>query len=491
MKYLIIACICSLLMLVIVLPLLAYAGMWLKFMTLDLQYVTLDYEYDAARLSLLETAGYAAGIFITPIAAGWLFARYMPLPPACFSRYWPLIAPPAFCCLLSALIIPLLLAIPVELAAHIALLCLLYLLYLLGFALSAHRRQPALCIKKGLLQLSACMIAALSPAGLITWQIKSNILPAVDPAIESIGHGVDVYEYLPFAADNKLVVPDTPPSLSITENHPRLDGAIALLPVYGAAAQAVYAGLSTQDYGEYQDDPAPKLPHIGDLVECNNTSYAWERLVSGKTDIFFGAPPSERQLRLASVNELEPEITPIAKDAFVFMVNIHNPVDSLTVEQIRDIYRKKITNWEDVGGADEKILAFQRPEGSGSQTAMTEQVMAGLTLAKPLQEESIAGMGDIINAVAEFRNRKEAIGYTFRWYSQVQFPSDQIKLLAINGVPPLPENIADNTYPFAGSFVAVTLRPRSPETQALLDWLLGPEGQALIRKTGYVPLHPD
>ena len=438
----------------------------------------------------VRNAGYFIVIILAPIASGMFTARYASLPANCFSRYSPLLLPLIFWALLS---IPLLHIIEIHplLLLPAAFLLLLYLLFLIGFAFTARRKQRSLQIKKGLLQLGVCLGAAFLAAGLNIWQIRSNILPAVNPAIESIGHGIIIDTYMPFAANNKLAVPDNPPSLRLTENHPRLDGAIALLPVYGAAAQAVYAGLSTQDYEKYLDNPSPKPPHIKDLVECNNTPEAWAGLLGGHTDIFFGVTPSSEQLQAALAGGLDPEIIPIGKDAFVFMVNIHNPVDSLTVEQIRDIYRKKITNWKDVDGENEKIMAFQRPEGSGSQTAMTEQVMGGLELADPLREEYMIGMGDIINAVAEFRNRRESIGYTFRWYSQVQFPSDQIKLLAINGVSPLPENIANDTYPFTVPLVAVTVRPRSPETQALIDWLLGPEGQALIRKTGYVPLHPD
>ena len=388
-----------------------------------------------------------------------------------------------------------------------AVMLLAYLRFLPGFACTASHKQRRLQIEKDLPQLGACLGVLFLVAGLNLWPIESAMAAAIEPeiaqegdeylpsstidlsdlratilsvsleTIESVGHGVNIYDYLPGAPGNKLVVPDTPPSLSITENYPRLDGAIALLPVYGAAAQALYANLPLYSYEKY--------------VDCNNTPEAWELLIGGYIDIFFGVPPSSEQLQTARAEGFEPEITPIAKDAFVFMVNIHNPVNGLSVEQIRDIYRKKITNWKDVDGENEKIMAFQRPEGSGSQTAMTEQVMGGLELADPLREEYMIGMGDIINAVAEFRNRRESIGYTFRWYSQVQFPSDQIKLLAINGVSPLPENIANDTYPFTVPLVAVTVRPRSPETQALIDWLLGPEGQALIRKTGYVPLHPD
>ncbi len=424
-----------------------------------------------------------------PTLLGWILARRTFLPLTCFPRYFPLFLP-IMLWLLAGIILQRLFhpALLVMLLPAILLL-FIYCLFFAAFMLTARRRKRSLSIKKGTLKLAACMGAALLAVVLNQWQINSNTLYGFDPDIESVGHGVYVYDYLPYYQDNKLVVPDTPPSLHITKNHPRLDGAIALLPVYGAAAQALYTDVATEEYWEYEEETAPQLPHIFDLVDCTNTPSAWERLINGDIDIFFGAPPSQAQLQMAYEAGLEPVLTPIAKDAFVFMVNVNNPVDGLSTAQIRDIYRKNITNWAEVGGEAEKILPFQRPDGSGSQTTMSEMVMDGLDMAMPLREEYAEGMGDIINSVAEFRNRKEAIGYTFRWYATVQFPSDQVKLLAVDGVSPLPEKISSDAYPFTTQFVAVTCRQPSPESRDLIQWLLGPEGQALIAKTGYIPLN--
>ncbi|MDR2801437.1 MAG: substrate-binding domain-containing protein, partial [Desulfovibrio sp.] len=186
---------------------------------------------------------------------------------------------------------------------------------------------------------------------------------------------------------------------------------------------------------------------------------------------------------------LSPQITPIAREAFVFVTHRDNPVNSLTLGQIRDIYGKKIQNWREVGGSDAKILAFQRPEGSGSQSAMLALVMKDRRPAAPLREERMEGMGGMIRAVADYRNRANSLGYSFRWYASEQFPSGDIKFLAVDGIAPDARAIRSGAYPLTTQLVAVTCRPLSRESQALLDWLTGPEGQALIAKTGYVPLY--
>jgi phosphate transport system substrate-binding protein len=132
-------------------------------------------------------------------------------------------------------------------------------------------------------------------------------------------------------------------------------------------------------------------------------------------------------------------------------------------------------------------LAFQRPEGSGSQTVLL-RIMDGNALAKAPREGQAQGMGDIIIRVAAYRNRNNALGYSFRWYATVLFANPDIRLLAVDGIEPTPENIQSGTYPLSVPVLAVTARPLSPQGKNLLDWILSPEGQDLLKRVGYVPL---
>jgi phosphate transport system substrate-binding protein len=237
--------------------------------------------------------------------------------------------------------------------------------------------------------------------------------------------------------------------------------------------------------------------------------------------------PSDEQLQSAKNAGVELHFTPLAKDAFVFFVNNQNPVSGLSVKQIRDIYLKKITNWKEVGGNNSGILPYQRPENSGSQTAMLKEVMKGEELPTPLQTERFAGMAGIVLEVAQYRGKEESIGYSFRFYteemmqdvlglrktqadylqlmidlipkndldlskkhdnyqSELQNMAKPIKLLAIDGIAPSEENIRSGTYPFTVDVYAVTAGTTNPHVLELIDWMLSPEGQELIEKTGYV-----
>ena len=310
----------------------------------------------------------------------------------------------------------------------------------------------------------------------------------------SLGHGVDIRRFMPFSKGNELARPDSSPSLRIASEHPRLDGAIALLPVYAAVAQAVYAGLDETQVREF--------------VDCTNTVEAYKRLADGKADIFFGLAPSQEQREYAASKGLTLTETPIGKEAFVFFVHKDNPVRSLTQEQVRAVYSGRIAEWKELGGTDEPILALQRPENSGSYTTMLH-IMKGETMPSPSHANQIKsdrdlynhfglsrGMADILHDVGGNKD-KNAVGYSFRWYAQHFRPSFvswfgggrfNIRLLAIDGVDPTPKNIQSGAYSFTVPLLAVTARPLSAQGKNLLDWILGPEGQALLKRVGYVPL---
>lgn len=300
-------------------------------------------------------------------------------------------------------------------------------------------------------------------------------------------------DYEPFSEGNKLAALGSPASLQLDVREAaglRLDGATALYPVYAAFAQAVYPEPGDQDglvisYFPYDVESS--------TVVCTGTIDAYERLITGQTDMIFAAAPSQDQLDRAEAAGMELHMTPIGREAFVFFVNSRNPVTGLTVEEIQGIYSGTITNWAEVGGNNQRIRPFQRAENSGSQSALL-RLMEGLPLLEPEEEDRIAGMGGIIREVASYRNYRNAIGFSFRFYSTEMVRNGDIRLLALNGVEPTKETIRDGTYPIASDLYAVTAAPagqppleeRSEAAAAFLAWILSEEGQRLVEQTGYV-----
>lgn len=263
---------------------------------------------------------------------------------------------------------------------------------------------------------------------------------------------------------------------AINDNLPKMDGSTALYPMYSAFANATYPVELKDDYEK-----------ASNLIQSSKTGEAYQRLLKGEVDVIFTPPPSKDHLAQAKEKGVEFQLTPIGKEAFVFFVNHKNPVENLQVEQIKQIYSGQIKNWREVGGKNQSIRAFQRPENSGSQTAL-QKVMGDTPIMTAPREDVPAGMGGIINQVANYRNFDNALGFSFLIYSTKLVQNQQIKLLKINGIEPNHQNIRAKTYPFSYDFYAVTLGNESPETKRLIEWIVSPQGQKLVAQSHYVPI---
>lgn len=284
---------------------------------------------------------------------------------------------------------------------------------------------------------------------------------------------VDLSKYRPFAENTEAVSLDEDSTYKIKDNLPTLDGATALYPVYSAFAQAVYP---EKDYPLYESE-----------VVSSQTSEAFDRLLKGNVDIVFMAHPSEEQMKSAESLGRKLTLTPIGREAFVFFVHSKNPVKELTIKQIQGIYAGEITNWNEVGGDNEKIRAFQRPEGSGSQSALIN-VMNGIPLMDPPSEDIVSAMGGIIKETTNYKNRTNAIGYSFRHFSQEMVHNGKIKNIAVDGILPTKETIKNETYPIVAEFYAITAGSENPHIEAFIRWMQSKQGQKIVELTGYVPL---
>ena len=289
-----------------------------------------------------------------------------------------------------------------------------------------------------------------------------------------------LFDYVPYGEESLVATLDGEADLVLEGRLPVLDGATAMYPVYSAFARAVYPENEVVN-GYYN-------PYTNEAVYCSTTTGAYRNIVMGNADIIFVGGPSAEQKAYADENGVELVYTPIGKEAFVFFVNSKNPIENITVSQIQDIYSGETLDWSELGvDGMGKIRAFQRDEGSGSQTAL-RVLMGERELMTPPREDVIDGMGGIITKTSDYRNYKNALGYSFRFYSTSMVKNDKIKLLSLNGISPTAENIENGTYPMASYFYAVTRADADENTKRFVEWMTGPEGQELVAKTGYTPL---
>ena len=226
-------------------------------------------------------------------------------------------------------------------------------------------------------------------------------------------------------------------------------------------------------------------------VEHSQTYAALERLIPGNgnpADVVLAVKYYDDTLQSAKDRGADLVITPIAKEGFVFVLHKDNPINSLTQEQLRDIFSGKIKNWQELGGFDEEIIPVQRNWDSGSQTAIID-FMGDEPLTDMSEDDSIklaVSMGGMIETV--WTTGRGAIGYNiYSWSLGLGrvFGMDNLKLLAVDGIEPSMENLSDNSYPLM-VYTYSYYNEGNEKGRALTDWILTTEGQHVIASAGYV-----
>ena len=361
---------------------------------------------------------------------------------------------------------------------------------LMGYVVFERRRRDRVAFPRAGWVLFGLLL--LLPAGCMAYGIQQDKTYA-----DKRGHGFErvggfsstnLKPYDPRVPDAVTARLEHPSSFMIrgADSLPVLDGAEAAFPVYAAFAAACYPDMPPLSEEELRQYDYRGLR--AGALRFTNTIYAFRHLVEGTVDIFFGAHPSESQMRMAKEEGKELVLTPIAKEAFVFFVNEANLLGGLPSERIRDIYSGKVRNWKQLGGADAEIIAFQRPEDSGSQTIM-RRFMGETAMEPPLRDRYVGGMGGVVERTSEYRNAPSAIGYSFRFFLTGLGKQPRIKTLAVDGVLPTPETIRSGEYPHVVSLYAVTVKDNPNAGIApFLEWMRAGQGQELVEKVGYVRL---
>jgi len=352
----------------------------------------------------------------------------------------------------------------------------------------------------------AVFAAAVTAVGAVVLPVVFDNTVTIEQTEE-----IDLTPYMPFGygtgeyyTESLAASLNEPSSLKFVADFellPRLDGATALYPLYAAFARATYPEVKPDDAEDYSHYIYNYYVNLGgdmetiaksrhDTLVISSRSYnAFCGLLNGTVDIAFLMGLPEEFDEYYSYDGLT--LTPIGREAFVFFVNKRNPIDDISSADIKRVYSGEVTNWKQVGGGNDKIRAYQRPENSGSQT-MLEQIMVGTPIMPAPEDEIFTTMLGMVRYVADYRNYRNAVGYSFLYYAKDMVGENDIKFLSIDGVAPTAENIANGTYPFANDFYAVTLKhylnpERADNIDAFLEWITGPQGRYLVEATGYAP----
>lgn len=282
---------------------------------------------------------------------------------------------------------------------------------------------------------------------------------------------------------------------------------IILVLLTGAVVFALVVGNRYKKHDNVRDDTLVRVDaslatqplmdaYVEGLKDYNlkkdytNTDPAYTKLINGETDLIIVTEPSSDELKRASDARVELEVTPVVNEGFVFFTNVNNLVNGLSLKEIQDIYTDKITNWNQVGGDNAKIIAYQRPENSGSQTGMLSLVMKDKKIKEPKMEEYIESMAGIIDAVANYDNSKDSIGYSYYYYATTMYGNENIKFLAVDGVSPNHDTIKDESYPLITAYYIVTLKDtKNTAVSKVKKAMLESKGQEIARNAGYIEIN--
>jgi phosphate transport system substrate-binding protein len=279
--------------------------------------------------------------------------------------------------------------------------------------------------------------------------------------------------------DNKFGIKDN--------NYPKIDGSTSTFSIVREIFKVMYDGKENVSYPEA---PSKTVP-------------SYKKLINGEVDMIFVPYASPEVLKLAESKGVELEFHPVATEALVFITPAENKVKNITMDQARKIYLQYgIKNWSELGGTDRKLIPICRNADSGSQSQMDNLVLQDKKMHSSIKKNYVQlTMEGMLELTAFYHNggmdgkatNSYALGYTLYTYlkqeSEITGIDKRLKMLAFEGVAPTEKTIADGSYPLIDGYYAVVRSnlPKGHSARNIINWLQNGEGNAIIRKFGFIP----
>ena len=232
-------------------------------------------------------------------------------------------------------------------------------------------------------------------------------------------------------------------------------------------------------------------PEVQVAVTGGGSGTGIASLINGTVDMANASRQIKEEERAqAEANGIEPVEHVVAGDAIAVVVHPSNPVQGLTIAQLSAIFSGKTTNWRDVGGEDRPIVLLSRESNSGTHVYFLEQVVRqGDEDDRTLFSPDTLLMPSSEGISAEVRDNPNAIGY-----DGLGYVTDDQKVLGVAPaddepyVMPIVETVKDGSYPIARGLYIYTAGEPQGAVAEYLNWILGPDGQAIVLELGFVPL---
>jgi len=219
---------------------------------------------------------------------------------------------------------------------------------------------------------------------------------------------------------------------------------------------------------------------ISITIEGSGSGNGIKSLIDSTCDIANSSRElKDSEIKSASDKGLKIREITVAYDMIIPITHPNNPIKSLTTAQLKAIYDGSVTNWKELGGRDGKIVVISRDTSSGTYEIWHEKVMG----KKDVKKDALlqASSGAIISSIA---NNPLAIGYVGFGYI-----NSSVQALVVDGVEPLLEHGKSGKFPISRElYMFVNENRLSAETQKFIDFVLGPDGQKLVKEAGFIPI---
>lgn len=227
-----------------------------------------------------------------------------------------------------------------------------------------------------------------------------------------------------------------------------------------------------------------KHPGVVVQVSGGGTGTGIAALLNGSTDICEASRDMEKkEYAMAEQKGIKPTRYAVALDGIAIFVHKDNPIKSLTLAQLKDIYTGKVTNWKELGGPDKRIVIYSRENNSGTYAFFKEHVMQKRDFAPEVQ--TLPGTASVVNTVGK---DLYGIGYGgIAWESNVRHLAVKIDDVS-PAIEPTMETIINGSYPISRELYWFFNGVPTGEAKALLNWALSEEGQKVAESVDYIPL---
>lgn len=241
-----------------------------------------------------------------------------------------------------------------------------------------------------------------------------------------------------------------------------LQGSTTVLPIAQSAAEA------------YME----KDPNVDIMVRGGGSGTGIAALIDRSTDIANSSRPIKtKEIKQAREKGVNPVGTVIAFDGIAVIVHPDNPINEISIEELKNIYTGTTTNWNKFGGKG-TIVIMSRDVASGTIEVFNEKILKGAKLTDGAI--MLASNLEVLRAVEQTPG---AIGYVGLGYL-----SNKVKALSVNGIFPSEATVRNGSYPIARPLFMYTNGNPAGLSEQFIQFILSKEGQNIVRNNGFVPV---